>query len=128
MTIHQEIVFTCDAKRLFEILTQAAHFSKMSGAAAEIVAQPGGQFSLFDGMISGQAVEIEPSTRLVQAWRVQNWPAGVYSIIKFELAALDNGHTKLTFDQAGYPAEHEEHLEQGWGNKYWKPMQNYLDL
>ena len=127
MAIHQEIIFTSEPKQLFEVLTQAEHFSKMSEAAAEIVAQPGGQFSLFDGMISGQTVEIVPSTRLVQEWRAQNWPAEVYSNIKFELEALDNGHTKLTFEQTGHPAEQEQHLEQGWSMKYWTPIQSYLD-
>jgi activator of HSP90 ATPase len=126
MSIHQEIVFSSDAKRLFEVLTEAQHFSQLTDSPATITAEQGGQFSLFGGMISGQTIEIVPHTRLVQAWRAGNWPSGVYSIIKFELTPIADHQTRLTFDQCGYPQEHQDHLATGWQDRYWTPIEQYL--
>jgi hypothetical protein len=34
--------------------------------------------------------------------------------------------TRLVFDQAGHPAEHQAHLEDGWQKMYWEPLRKYL--
>ena len=85
MTIHQEIVFNCNPQSIFEVLTNAEKFSKLTGAPAEINLKVGGKFSCFGGIISGLTIETVPNKMLVQAWRVGNWPAGIYSIVRFEL-------------------------------------------
>ena len=127
MPIHQEIVFTCAAQRVFEALTLAEQFAVLSDAPAEIDPQAGGRFSCFGGMISGLTIESLPGIRLVQAWRAGNWDPGVYSIVKFEFEKIDDLKTKLIFDHAGFPEEHKTHLEQGWHARYWEPMKKYLE-
>ena len=127
MPIHQEIVFSCSAHRIFEVLTNAKKFSDLTDAPAEINPEAGGKFSCFGGIISGFSIEIVPNKRLVQAWRVGNWVPGIYSIVKFELEEVSNSETKLIFDHTGFPEADKDHLEQGWHEKYWKPMKKYLD-
>ncbi|MGO9254974.1 MAG: SRPBCC domain-containing protein [Bryobacteraceae bacterium] len=41
--------------------------------------------------------ELAPNQRIVQAWRPASWPAGVYSIVRFELVARGSG-TRIVFD------------------------------
>ena len=127
MSIHQEIHFRCNSHNVFEALTNAQQFGKLSGGRAEIDPEPGGKFCCFDGMISGLAIEIVPDKRLVQAWRVGNWDPGVYSIVRFELEEISDTETKLVFDHTGFPEEHRIHLEQGWREKYWEPMKTFLE-
>ena len=50
---------------------------------------------------------------------------GVYSIVRFELAAQGKG-TRLTFDQAGHPDAAGPMLEDGWSQMYWQPMNAML--
>lgn len=126
-SIHHEILFNTSLERIFEALTDAKTFSELTGALAEIDAKSGGTFSCFDGMITGQTIEILPSSRLVQAWRVGNWEPGIYSIVKFELERLNEMETKLIFDHTGFPQEHREHLDQGWHERYWQPLKDYLN-
>ena len=126
MSIHQEIVFKCKARRVFAALTKAEQFGEFSGSPAEIDLESGGQFSCFDGMISGLSIEILPDKRLVQAWKVANWEPGVYSIVRFQLEEISDTETKLIFDHIGFPEEQTAHLEQGWHNRYWEPMKKYL--
>jgi Activator of Hsp90 ATPase homolog 1-like protein len=98
-SIHQERVFQASRKRVYEALTEAIRFDRIvqsseavkSGMAlgkrpTEISRQVGGAFTLFGGHIIGRHVELVPSQRIVQAWRVVDWNPGIYSIVKFELA------------------------------------------
>ncbi len=94
---------------------------------ARIGREAGASFSIFGDFVSGRILELIPDTRLVQAWRPQDWPAGVYSIVKFELVE-DGADTLLVFDHTGFPAGQAEHLAQGWKLNYWQPMANVLTL
>jgi activator of HSP90 ATPase len=128
--IHQEIIFKVSPSRLYDVLLDSAAFSALTGRAAEIDRAPGGAFSCFGGFITGRNIELVPDRRIVQAWRVGNWPEGTYSIVRFELLAQGSG-TRLVMDHAGFPAELRSHLngeqaEGGWHRQYWGPLQTYL--
>ena len=136
--IHQETEFKASPERLYAALTDAAQFQQVSllsaavrsgmakpAPAAEIDAHPGGAFSLFGGYITGRQIELIANQRIVQAWRPMNWPAGVYSIVRFELSPRAGG-TLLTLDQAGFPDTEAEHLKQGWSANYLRPLAEYL--
>ena len=135
--IHQEVVFQTAPKRIYEALLDASQFQKVetqSAAAksmdvnahpAAIEREPGGAFSLFGGYITGRQLELIARQRIVQAWRVQSWPPGIYSIAKFELGAQGTG-TKLVFDHTGFPAGLAEHLAEGWRINYWEPLGKFL--
>ncbi|MGG3468642.1 SRPBCC family protein [Neobacillus pocheonensis] len=125
-TIHQEVEFNASPGRIYEILTGSKEFSEVTGGApTEISPEAGGTFSCFGGMILGRNIELVPGVRVVQAWRVKNWPEGVYSIAKFELTE-QGSKTKLVFDHVGFPEEEGEHLAAGWGANYWSPIEKYL--
>jgi activator of HSP90 ATPase len=136
--IHLETVFKAGRKRVYDALTDAKQFHKVtqlsaavqSGMASgtaptEIANAPGGAFSFFGGYISGRNVELIPNERIVQAWRAGNWPPGIYSIIKFDLVE-QGSDTKLVFDQAGFPKGDGEHLVEGWKTNYWAPLAKFL--
>ncbi|MGG1676102.1 SRPBCC family protein [Neobacillus sp. NRS-1170] len=125
-TIHQEVEFNASPERIYEILTDSKQFSEVTGGApTDINAEDGGTFSCFGGMILGRNIELVPGVRVVQAWRVKNWPEGLYSIAKFELQELGS-KTKLVFDHVGFPEAEGEHLAAGWGANYWSPIEKYL--
>jgi uncharacterized protein YndB with AHSA1/START domain len=124
--IHQEVVFKASPKRVYEALLDAKQFSEFTGAGpAEIRREAGGAFTCFGGKITGRNIELVPNQRIVQAWRAGNWPDGVYSVVKFELAA-QGSDVKLTFDQAGFPDDAREMLDGGWSKMYWEPLRKYL--
>jgi Activator of Hsp90 ATPase homolog 1-like protein len=54
-----------------------------------------------------------------------DWPAGVYSIVKIELEEL--GHsTHLVLVHTGFPEGADEHLPPGWTTNYWEPLAKFL--
>ena len=125
--IHQEIVVAAPPAHIYQVLTEAAEFGKLSGGApTEIDPVPGGAFSCFGGMIHGRNIECVPSERLVQAWRAKTWPEGVYSVVAFRLAPDGDG-TRVSLDHAGFPEGQGEHLEKGWHANYWEPLRRSLE-
>jgi len=139
--IHQEPVFKASRKRVYEALTDAKQFDKviqLSGVMqamhlpdkpAEISREVGGPFTLFGGYITGRHVELVPNERIVQAWRTGAWPAGVYSIARFELVEQGSGTnigTKIVFDHTGFPKGEAEVLASGWKAHYWEPLGKLL--
>ena len=136
--IHQEPVFKASRKRVYEALTDAKQFQKVillsaavqSGMAkgnipAEIVAEPGGAFKLFNGFILGRNLELVPNERIVQAWRVAYWPVGAWSIVRFVLVE-QGSDTKVVFDHTGFPKGDADHLLEGWNGNYWQPLAKFL--
>ena len=123
--INQIIKFDAKPSRIYQALTDAQEFEKVSGAPTEIDASPGGAFSCFGGMIIGRNVECISSSRLVQAWRVKAWEPGFHSIVEFHLEPDGEG-TKLTLRHAGFPNGQAEHLSEGWHTNYWKPLQQHF--
>ena len=137
-SIHQEIKFKAAPERLYAALIDAKQFQKavlLSDAVktgmvkgtqpAQISGVVGGEFSLFDGYITGRQVELVPNALIVQAWRTGSWVPGTYSIAKFALAPQGTG-TLLTFDHTGFPTGEAEHLAQGWNVNYWQPLEKVL--
>jgi activator of HSP90 ATPase len=124
--IHQEVVLKASRKRVYEALTEADQFRKVTGgAAAEISREVGGAFSLFDGHIAGRHVELVPSARIVQAWRSNGWENGKYSIARFELKDEGVG-TRIVFDHTGFPKGEAAHLVTGWNENYWNALTRYF--
>jgi activator of HSP90 ATPase len=132
ITIHQEVDFKAPPERLYKALLDTKQFSEVSAQSSEFSAKSaeidqsvGGAFSLFDGHIIGRNVELILNQRIVQAWRVVDWPAGVYSIVKFELKSQGSG-THLIFDHTGFPEQWHDHLAAGWQSHYWDLLSKYL--
>ena len=125
ITIHQEVDFKASPRQLYEALLDSKEFSAFSERPAEINREPGGAFSLFGGHIVGRNVELVPSRRIVQAWRVVTWPEGVYSIVTFELKVQGSG-TRLVFDHIGFPDGLRDHLAAGWESNYWALLKKHF--
>jgi activator of HSP90 ATPase len=126
MTIRQKVTIRTSPDKLYKALMAATEFSKVTGAPAEIAEDEGGEFSCFGGQIVGRHIELHPNERIVQAWRVGSWEAGVYSIVKFEISKSGDS-TSVSLEQSGFPEDAAEHLEGGWHKMYWEPLKAFLD-
>jgi len=120
--IHMEVDLQASPERVYQTLLDAKGFAAATGGLpTEIASEVGGAFSCFGGQIVGRHVELVPTRRIVQAWRVAAWPEGLYSIAKFELKPQGTG-TRVLFDHTGFPPEQKEHLAAGWEDHYWKGL------
>lgn len=133
ITIHQVVYFKVSPRQVYEAILSSKEFSEstklsfpnFSPASAKIDSTVGGTLSVFDGHIIGRNLELVSDQRIVQAWRVVDWPPGVYSIARFEIKAQGSG-TQLIFDHIGFPAGLKEHLATGWQEHYWDALTKYF--
>lgn len=136
--IHQEPILKASRRRVYDALTDAAQFHKVTllgvamssgmvkdGKPTEISREVGGAFQLFGGFIVGRQIELIPDTRIVQVWREVSWDPGFYSLVRFELSDSGAG-TKIVFDHSGFPKGAADHLAIGWKGNYWEPLEKFL--
>ena len=69
--------------------------------------------------MSGKFVELDEPKKIVQEWRLQQWPEGHHSLleIRFEENAVD-GVTVMKVQWEGVPVGQEEVTRRNWGEYY----------
>jgi activator of HSP90 ATPase len=125
-TIRQGAMFRATPHEVYEALMDSKKHSKFSGAAARISRKIGGRFNAYDGWIYGKNLQLKKDKLIVQEWRGNDWPKGVYSIVKFILQKSGE-NTKLMFTQSGVPADKYKDISEGWKEFYWRPMKKMLE-
>lgn len=75
--------FNCRAKDMYEILMDENRWKGFTQSNAKISREVGGQFSLFDGSITGTNEELQEGKLIVQKWRFGNWADGIHSKVIF---------------------------------------------
>jgi activator of HSP90 ATPase len=124
-SIHYLLNFSASLEKFYQAILDAKHFADFSGMPATIDATQGGPISMFGGLIQGRNIELVANRRIVQAWRPASWGPGVYSIVHFELKPSGAG-TSLTFSHTGFASGLYDHLDWGWKNRYWAPLNKYF--
>ncbi|XP_070576480.1 activator of 90 kDa heat shock protein ATPase homolog 1-like [Ptychodera flava] len=119
ITSQQE--FKCRACELYEVLTDVQRVQAFMRSKAEMDVEPEGRFTLLDGNISGQFIELVPNVRIVQRWRFKSWPDEHYSTVTLELEEKSD-HTQLNLEQIGVPNNELDRTKEGWERYYWQSI------
>ncbi|XP_072974394.1 uncharacterized protein [Typha angustifolia] len=113
--------FNCRASDLYEILMDENRWKGFTQSNARISKEVGGEFSLFDGSITGVNEELKEGKLIVQKWRFGSWPDGINSIVKLTLDEQEAGVTVVKLTQTNVPEEDKygnatvvENTERGW--------------
>ena len=96
-------------------LTTESTIRLWTGDNAEMTAEPGTEFSLWDGSISGKNLEFEPGKKIVQEWYFgdQEEP----SIVTIKLHPDKNG-TSAELRHTHIPDEEYDDITEGWNDSY----------
>jgi activator of HSP90 ATPase len=99
--------------------------SKMTGTKARVSDKEGETFEAWDGYITGKNLKLEPSKRIVQAWRTSEFADDEEdSQIEIIFKPIKAG-TQLILRHTKLPP-HGEIYEQGWVDSYFSPMKEYF--
>jgi activator of HSP90 ATPase len=111
---------------VYDAWLSSEQHTAMTGGDAVIDPCVGGEFTAWDGYISGHTVELEPKVRIVQAWRTTEFtPADADSIVEVRLEAEGSG-TLLTLNHRNVPSDHRGYQDGGWQDNYFEPMIEYF--
>lgn len=120
-TITMTEKFSCRAKDLFEILMDEKRWKGFTQSNARISKEVGGEFSIFDGSVTGTNVELQEGKLIVQKWRFGSWPDGVQSMVRITFEEPGSGVTVVKLTHTDVPEEDRygnatvvENTERGW--------------
>ena len=73
--------FHCRPRDIYGTLMDEKRWKAFTQSKAIISKEIGGQFSIFDGAVSGINLKLEEDKLIMQKWRFQNWPDEHYSTV-----------------------------------------------
>jgi activator of HSP90 ATPase len=120
-TVTDETEFRTSAQELYSTFTDVQRISAFTRSAPLVFdgAKPDGKFELFGGNVSGSYVELEEPTKIVQKWRLAQWPAGHFSTLSIRFQQNNEDHvTVMRVDWEGVPVGQEEVTKRNWGEYY----------
>lgn len=98
-SISETYEFQTLAKELYITFLDKARVAAWSRAAPKLDSKVGGKFSLFNGNIEGEFLELDENAKIVQTWRLEAWPKDHYA--KLTLAfdqGLDGTNLRMVMD------------------------------
>ena len=126
--LDQEIIIKTSPHELYEAFMDSKKHSKFTESKAKVSREIGGNFSIYEGEINGENVELIQDEKIVQKWRGEgeNWPKGYYSTITLMFELVDDG-TLIKFTHADIPEGAYESVKEGWDEYYWEPLKEMLE-
>lgn len=118
--------FAVKPEVLYRAWLSSKEHSAMTGSAAKVQARVGGQFSAWDGYITGKTLELRAPSRIVQAWRTSEFAASdPDSRVEIVLESIGGG-TRLTLTHSDIPDGQAASYQSGWEEWYFAPMREYF--
>jgi uncharacterized protein YndB with AHSA1/START domain len=121
-TIKHKVRFKTPPETIYELLADSRKRTEVTGLEARMSDEVGGKFSTDAGKVTGVNVDLVPGRRLVQAWRREDFPEGIYSMAAITLAPTPGGGTELVLTHRGVPKPLLDQVEDYWRLVYWAPM------
>jgi activator of HSP90 ATPase len=111
---------------VYDAWMSSAGHTAMTGGEAIVDPHVGGEFTAWDGYISGRTLELEPGHRILQSWRSSEFgPENADSHIEVILEPVDGG-TLIRLRHTDVPADHPGYEKNGWRDHYFEPMKAYF--
>lgn len=117
-------VISSTPDQVYLALTNEATFQLWSGDQADIQAEPGGDFSLWDGSIVGKFLELEPSNKIVQQWFFGE--QAEESIVTIKLHPHAQG-TSVELRHTNIPDADYQDIIEGWNDVYFGSLQEFYE-
>ncbi len=117
--------FPVKPKTLFQAWLNSEVHAAMTGGEAECSDEINGQFSAWDGYISGTNTSLVLYEKITQRWRTTEFEEeDPDSILELEFLELEEG-CQLTLTHSNIP-EGQSDYKKGWIEHYFEPMSEYF--
>ena len=125
MNFEYKLEFLADPEDVFAALTNPFQIELWSGYPADMKAEAGYVFSLWEGDITGVNLEVIPNKRLVQEWFFGEQEER--SIVRITLKKNSN-KTLLELFHSNIPEDVFDEITEGWKAYYLGPIKNMLEM
>lgn len=112
--------------RLYAAWLDSAEHARFTGGKATIDPAIGGRYSVWNGYVVGETLELDHGRRIVQSWRGEKFPADAPDSRLEILFEPEGDGTRLTIIHTEIPAGQGAGYETGWEEQYFAPMRKYF--
>jgi activator of HSP90 ATPase len=118
-------IVTATPEEVYLALTNELTLTLWTGAIAKMIAEPGGEFSLWEDSIVGKNIILEENKKIVQQWYFGEQEEE--SIVTIKLHSHKRG-TSVELIHTNIPEEDYENITDGWDTDYFGSLIDfYLD-
>ena len=111
-------------EKVYNALTNPITIRLWTGEPAEMSTQPGSEFSLWDGSISGKNLDFIPNKSIVQEWYFGDQPQA--SVVTIILHPHKHG-TSVELRHTNIPAADFKDITEGWNENYFASVMEFFD-
>lgn len=108
-------IIPAEPEEMYSALTNPIALKLWTGEEAEMSTEPGSEFSLWEGSISGKNMEFEEGKKIVQEWYFGEQDEK--SIVTIKLHPDKHG-TSMEVLHTNIPDDDFEDIIEGWNNVY----------
>ncbi len=116
-------IIPAEPELVYRALTTEATIQLWSGDRAEMIAEPGTEFSLWEGSIVGKNLEFETDKKIVQQWY---FGEHTDSIVTIKLHPHDQG-TSVELKHTQIPDEDYDDIVEGWTYAYFGSLREFYE-
>jgi activator of HSP90 ATPase len=111
-------------EEIYLALTNPATIQLWTGDPAEMSTEPGSEFSLWEGNITGRNIAFEENKKIIQEWYFgEQEPA---SIVTIKLHPHKQG-TSVELSHTNIPDEAYEEMVEGWNENYFGLLEEFYN-
>jgi activator of HSP90 ATPase len=122
-TIQQTVGFIdVSPDQLFDIFMDPEKHASLIGAKVSVNQEVGGDFTAFNGAVTGKNLLIVPKRMIVQSWRGNVWSETDLDSVQILTFDEIPGGAQITLVHANCP---DQFIER-WNELYWEPLRVYL--
>ncbi len=111
-------------EEIYNALTNKVMIEIWTGESAEMSEEPGSDFSLWDGSITGKNLEFEKDRKIVQQWYFEGQEEP--SVVTIKLHPHKKG-TSVELKHTNIPDSAYENITEGWEHEYFAGLSQLFE-
>ena len=111
---------------LYRAWLDSNEHSSMTGGTAIVSSEVGGEFSAWDGYISGKNIELKEGKKILQTWRTTEFDSDTPDSSLCIFFESKDGGARVIICHDHLP-EDGMRYKQGWVDYYFEPMKAYFE-
>ena len=109
---------------IYMALTNPVTIELWTGEVAEMSTEPGSEFSMWEGSITGKNVEFEPGKKIVQQWYFEGESDNSIVTIKIH---SDKKGSSVELRHTNIPDADFNDMVDGWNNSYFGALTEFFE-
>ncbi len=123
-TFKKTFKINAEPSDIYSAMTNPYTIELWSGYPAQMSTEPGSEFSLWEGDITGRNLEFIQDKKIVQEWYFGE--QSEKSIVTITISP-DRGNSRINIEHSNIPDEEFDSIAEGWSEFYFDAISNFFN-